>query len=368
MEEILNSVLHRSLSNVRRSCATPASVASTFVLALLIALSVYISFRFFLIDAVWTGGAEACRVSNGACWPFVAERGLSMLFGFLPKPLQAGVLGAAAGLLCYWVWSRQRRHGLTRGAQVALCGAALIVPLIAGLFAGGAPRVADFGGVLLTLIVSGFALLVGLPIGIGLALMRTSRLPVVRGVATIWIEIWRGIPTIVALFFTVAVFPLLVPRDVDVSKLLRALLAFTALTSAMFAEAIRGGLLSVPDQQREAAQSLGLGAFSTLSLVILPQALRTSLPNIVNISVALIKETTLILLVGLYDLFGIVQTAIVDPKWTSGSVTATGYVIAAGFYISVCWGLSKLADIFDRDHDATKPYSTEAARTAEHAR
>lgn len=343
MEAKLITRLGISFAELRNASASPAQGVASVALALLFAGLGFLSVRFLLIDAVWSGGADACRTGSGACWPFVVERGSSMVFGFVPRALQVALIAVVLGLALAPLALRMLPETIPRTGRHAIWTAVVVIPLCAALLAGGPPRLSDLGGVLLTLTVSAFALITGLPLGIGLALMRTSKLPVARVVATLWIEIWRGIPTVVALFFAIAVFPLLVPKDVDISKLLRALLAFTALTSALFAEAIRGGLQSIASEQREAAQSLGLGTFATIRLVVLPQALMISMPNIVNISVALIKETTLILLVGLYDLFGIVQTAIVDPKWTGGSVTATGYIIAAGFYLLVCVALSKLA-------------------------
>jgi general L-amino acid transport system permease protein len=205
----------------------------------------------------------------------------------------------------------------------------------------------QFGGLLLTVLTALFAIVTGLPLGIGLALMRTSRLPVLAVIAAIWIEVWRGIPTVLALFLAVTVFPLLTPPGVEFDKLIRALLVFTVLTSALFAEAVRGGLNSVGKGQPEAATSLGLSRWQGLRLIVLPQALSVATPNIVNACVALIKETTLILVVGLYDLFGIVQTMVVDPQWAGGPVTTTGYFAAAfGFWL-ICFSLSRLSRRFE---------------------
>jgi general L-amino acid transport system permease protein len=152
---------------------------------------------------------------------------------------------------------------------------------------------------------------------------------------------------VLALFLAVTVFPLLTPPGVEFDKLIRALIVFTVLTSALFAEAVRGGLNSVGKAQGEAAIALGLSRWQSLRRIVLPQALSVATPNIVNVCVALIKETTLILVVGLYDLFGIVQTMVVDPQWVGGPVTATGYLAAAAGFWIICFSLSRLSRRFE---------------------
>jgi general L-amino acid transport system permease protein len=299
--------------------------------------------HFLFIDAAWGGGPEACRVQSGACWPFVAERLGTIVFGFVPVRVVWSLTAAAAvfavAILAGRTFARLRHVGRWL-AVLALCIGALV---LSSAGPGSNAQSGQIGGLLLTLGVSCFAVVTGLPLGLLLALMRTSDMPVLRVLATAWIEVWRGIPTVVALFFAIAVFPLLVPKDVDLSKLLRALLAFMLLTSALFAEAIRGGLQIVGKGQKEAAWSLGLQSAQTLRLVILPQALVVAIPNIVNICVALIKETTLVLIIGLYDLFGVIQTAILEPKWAGGSATITGYAVAAASFFTICTVLSNVA-------------------------
>jgi len=252
----------------------------------------------------------------------------------------------AAATIAFLLGRRRKARGL---APLL----ALVVPITGGilLFGGvfGLQPIApsQFGGLLLTVLVTLFAIVTGLPLGIALALMRASKLPVLAGIAAVWIEVWRGVPTVLALFLAVTVFPLLTPQGFEIDKLIRALLVFTVLTSALFAEAVRGGLNSVVGGQGEAAWSLGLTRWHALRLVVLPQALSVATPNIVNVCVALIKETTLILVVGLYDLFGIVQTMVVDPQWVSGPVTATGYLAAAAGFWVICFSLSRLSRRFE---------------------
>jgi general L-amino acid transport system permease protein len=316
---------------------------ATVLFLVALALIGGVALRFLIIDAAWSGGPDSCRAAAGACWPFIAERIGAMLFGFAPEALRGGVgvsaVLLAATLLLERLTPRMRRFRFARAAW-ALWAAMLFAAIVLG---SHSPQGSELGGLLLTLAVSGFAILTGLPLGLLLALARGSKMPLIRALAILWIEFWRGLPTIVVLFFAIAVFPMLAPDGIDLGKLLRTLFAFMLLTSALFAEAIRGGLLAIGEGQHEAAASLGLGSLRTLRLVILPQALAVATPNLVNVCVALVKETTLILVIGLYDLFGIVQTAVLEPRWAGTWVTATGYAAAAAGFLAICATLSHLA-------------------------
>lgn len=295
----------------QRLAPTPLQAGINLAAGLLALWAASSLLRWALLDASWTIAAPTdCRRAAGACWPFLAERLGSLVYGFDPA--------------------------------------------------------AAFGGLALTLAVAGVAIVLGLPAGLLLALMRTSDLPLARWTAVAWIELWRGLPTVAVLFLAVTVFPLLTPPGVEPSKLLRVLAAFTLMTAALFAEAIRGGLESLPATQREAGLALGLGRWRTLRLVLLPQALAAALPNIVNVCVALVKETTLVVVIGLYDLFGIVQAAIVDPAWASPQVTATGYAAAAAGFWLVCFGLSRLSRRLEATSAAAA--GTRACRAADRHR
>ena len=307
--------------------------------------------NWLVFDAVWSIAAPAeCRVASGACWPFLAARFDIFVHGYYPPGSAWRVdlvfaLVALALVLLLWRSGRYRRAGAALSIIVLpLAGGVLLFGGVLGLDPVPPSR---FGGLMLTMLAALFAILTGLPLGIGLALMRNSGMPVLSGIATIWIEIWRGVPTVLALFLAITVFPLLVPVGLEIDKLLRALLVFTVLISALFAEAVRGGLQAVGAGQKDAGHALGLSWWQTTRLITLPQALSVSMPAIINACIALIKETTLVLLVGLYDLFGVVQAAITDPAWASGPVIATGYAAAAfGFWI-ICFGLSRLSRRFE---------------------
>jgi general L-amino acid transport system permease protein len=305
---------------------------------------------FFILNATWAGDATVCRAGTGACWPFLQRWLGPILYGFIPPEGRWIALVAMLGLAAVLVLAF--RYARPKAALVItlLTFAPLVLAVGPAATWLGLPslQTTQLGGLLLTMIVAGIAIVLGLPVGLCLALMRVSSMPLIRMIATVWVEIGRGVPTVVTLFFAITVFPLLTPSGLEIDKLLRVLLAFVFLTSAQFAETIRGGLQSVLNTQREAAWSLGLSYMQTLRLIILPQALTVALPNIVNVCVALIKETTLVLVIGLYDVFGMIQMATLDPMWAHESVTLTGYMFAALMFWAVCSFFSRLAARLER--------------------
>jgi His/Glu/Gln/Arg/opine family amino acid ABC transporter permease subunit len=167
----------------------------------------------------------------------------------------------------------------------------------------------------LTLVVAGVGIAVSLPVGIVFALGRRSEMPAVRAISIGFIELWRGVPLITVLFMSSVMLPLFLPEGVNFDKLLRALIGVALFSSAYMAEVVRGGLQAIPKGQYEAAASMGLGYWQMMRLIILPQALKLVIPGIVNTFIGLFKDTTLVLIIGLFDLLGSVQAATTDPKW-----------------------------------------------------
>ena len=182
-----------------------------------------------------------------------------------------------------------------------------------------------------------------LPIGVLLALGRRSELPVVKGLSVAFIELWRGVPLITVLFMAANMLPLFMPGGVTINKLLSALIAVALFSSAYMAEVIRGGLQAVGRGQYEAAAALGLGYWRAMAFVILPQALRLCLPNIVGIFIGLLKDTSLVSIIGFLDLLGIVQSGNADADWATPNTAMTGYVFAGALYWVLCFGMSRYA-------------------------
>ena len=197
----------------------------------------------------------------------------------------------------------------------------------------------EWGGLMLTAFLSLYAALIAVPLGILLALGRASRLPVIRLISTIFIEFWRGVPIIAVIFLASLLLPLILPNGAGIDRLARAVIGLGLCIAAYMAEAVRGGLQAIPSGQSEAASALGLGYWRTNGLIILPQALRISLPALTNEFIALVKNTSLVLIVSIFDLLGIAQAALADPAWVGKTWEA--YAFAGVIYWLACFGLSR---------------------------
>jgi general L-amino acid transport system permease protein len=199
---------------------------------------------------------------------------------------------------------------------------------------------------MLTLIIAGVGIVASLPLGILLALGRRSQMPIIRTICVTFIEFWRGVPLITVLFMSSVMLPLFLPEGVNFDKLLRALIGVTLFESAYMAEVVRGGLQAIPKGQFEAAAALGLGYWKTMGLIILPQALKLVIPGIVNTFIALFKDTTLVIIIGLFDLLNMVHNATTDPNWLGYSTE--GYVFAALIFWLFCFGMSRYSQNLEK--------------------
>jgi general L-amino acid transport system permease protein len=200
-----------------------------------------------------------------------------------------------------------------------------------------------WGGILVTIVVATVGIVASLPLGILLALGRRSAMPAVRLASITFIEFVRGVPLITVLFMASVMLPLFVPEPLAPDKLVRALIGVAMFASAYMAEVVRGGLLAIPRGQYEAAQALGLTYWRMTALIILPQALRVTLPNIVNTFIGLFKDTTLVFIVGIFDFLRTIEAARGDPRWATPVTSVTGYAFAAVFYFVCCYGMSRYA-------------------------
>ncbi len=306
-------------------------------------------FRWLVIDAAWSGATREACGEGGACWVFVKVRLNQFLYGFYPVAEQwriNTVVVLLAALLGYFA------SGLARGRTyvniVVLAGFPFIAfVLLAGGLLGLPPvETARWGGLMLTLTIAVVGIAASLPFGVMLALGRRSRLPVIRYLSIGFIEFWRGVPLITVLFMASVMLPLFLPEDVNFDKLLRAVIGVVLFQSAYMAEVVRGGLQAIPRGQFEASQALGLGFWKTMGLVVMPQALKLVIPGIVNTFIALFKDTALVLIIGLFDLLGIVQAAFTDPAWIG--FTAEGYIFAGFVYWIFCFSMSRYSQRLER--------------------
>lgn len=323
----------------------------TIVVLYLLYLSLPGLYNWAIGNATWVGDRADCVANGGACWAFVNARWGQFMYGFYPAAERWRVdltfvllIASVAPML----------FPGTPGKRWFLAFSLLVYPVIAFflLYGGilGLPVVetARWGGFMLTLVVAISGMVGSLPLGILLALGRRSKMTVIRLFCTTFIELFRAVPLITVLFMASVMLPLFMPQGFTLDKLLRALIGVALFNGALMAEVIRGGLQAIPRGQYEAATASGMGYWRMMTFVILPQALRIVIPGIVNTYVAIIKDTTLVLIIGLFDLLGIVQAGIADSNWLSASVTKTGYVFAGmGFWV-LCFGLSRYSMYLER--------------------
>ncbi len=243
--------------------------------------------------------------------------------------------------------------GITLGGVAQMIGLALaviggVVALCGIDFGLVHVETRQWGGLLVTLVIAIVGIVASLPIGILLALGRRSDMPTVSLACTGFIEFWRGIPLITVLFMSSVMFPLFLPEGVNFDKLLRALIGVTLFSSAYMAEVIRGGLQAIPKGQFEGANALGLSYWQSMRLIILPQAIKHVIPGIVNSFIALFKDTTLVLIIGLFDLLGAVQNSFTDANWSTPVQSHTGYLFAGIIFWVFCFSMSQYSYFLER--------------------
>jgi general L-amino acid transport system permease protein len=341
--------------------SSPSNGILTVLIVVALAFVIPPLVKFLLIDAVWSGtDRNAClptdaRPEVGACWAFVRERFAFFIYGSYPIDQRWRVdlffLMLAIGAV-WLLWLDAPRRDLAAAYLF------MVVPVAAFVLLYGWPAIgltqvdtALWGGVLVTIVVASVGIVASLPIGIVLALGRRSSMPAIKGLSVAFIEFVRGVPLITVLFMASVMLPLFVPASWSPDKLMRALVAVAIFSAAYMAEVVRAGLQAIPRGQYEAARALGLSYWPMMRLVVLPQALKATIPNIVNSYVALFKDTTLVFFVGIFDFLKTIEVARVDPKWATPVTSATGYAFAAIFYLVFCYSMSRYAKDVERRLD-----------------
>ena len=287
-----------------------------------------------------------CKV-EGACWAWLDQRIGQFLFGFYPdgerwRVILAFVLLFAA--LLPWLTTGVPGQHYLKWFSIAYPFIATV--LLAGGFGLEQVPTDKFGGFMLNLIVGLSGIVLSLPVGILLALGRQSKLPLIRWLCIGFIEAVRGVPLITLLFVSNILLPIFLPPDVTLDSIIRVIIMVTAFASAYMAEVIRGGLQAIPSGQYEAANALGLNYWRSMRLIVLPQALRISIPGIVNTFIGLFKDTTLVIVIGLFDILGIANAMVSNPDWL-GLSTET-YVFVAIFFFAVCFSMSRYSMWLER--------------------
>lgn len=293
-----------------------------------------------ILNATWSGSSHRDCAEGGACWALIGERWHQYLFGFYPaESYWRVVLTFMLMLLSVIPWLFDNVPNRKVWMRVSYAFPFVALWLLAGGYGLTEVPTGNWGGLMLTLVIAVTGIVASLPIGILLALGRSSDLPVIRSICVVFIEFIRGVPLITLLFMASVMLPLFFPEGVSFDKLARALIIVALFSSAYMAEVVRGGLQAVPQGQVEAARAVGLGYWQTMRLIVLPQALRIVIPGIVNTFIGLFKDTSLVMIIGLFDLLGVSKAVLKNEDWQGKAIES--YIFVALIYWIFCFAMSR---------------------------
>lgn len=326
----------------RRLFSTPLDGAITLIFGVGVVWVLWQVLTWAFVDTVLSAeSGEACRDAAGACWAVIEARGRLILFGLYPyeehwrSTLACVAIILTTVLSCVpWFWQ------MTRLGLLWAIGFGLFLALMFGGFLG-MPLVTTekWGGLSLTVLLFASVVLIGMPLAIVLALLRRSKLPVVRGVVGLLIDVTRSLPLLTILFAAAVVVPFVVPDWAQGDKLVRVILAFAVFFAAYQAEIIRGGLQAIPEGQEEAAAALGLRYFGRVFLILLPQAFRNALPATINQVVITFKETSIVTIIGFFEVMASGNAAVGRGDWSGQFVEV--YFFVGAIYFAFVFGLSR---------------------------
>ncbi len=325
----------------------------TLLIIFLTLLAIPPSLNWMIFDATISGNTkEACAATEGACWTYIKVWFKRFMYGMYPNEFHWRINTAFLILVSFAFVGYFMRGKLKNYITFYY---AILYPIIAFiiinfLISGGSfglewVETNAWGGLSLTFIVSFFGLIFCFPLGMILALGRRSELPIIKYISIGYIEFWRGVPLITVLFMSSVMFPMFLPSDAFVDKLIRVIAAIILFEAAYVAEVIRGGLQALPRGQYDAAKSLGMGYWKMQIFVILPQALKLVIPGIANTFLALVKDTPLIFVVGLSEVVGMLQMAKTNPKWLGYAME--GYIFASILFWAICYAMSKYSQYLE---------------------
>ncbi len=335
------------------------STAITLLLGYIIVRVVFGLVEWGLVNAIWSvpyntnGVADTSACQNaqgvGACWAIIADKYRLVLFGRFPYDEQWRPALVVLLFIGLYVISGMRRFW---SKKLPLIWAVTLVVVGILMWGGvfGLTEVPEdmWGGLPITLILATFGAAFSFPLAVLVALgRRSTKLPAVKMLCVVYVELIRGVPLISVLFMASVMFPLFMPEGVNIDKLLRAQIAFILFAGAYLAEVVRGGLQALPKGQAEAADALGLSYWQKTGFIILPQALRLVIPPLVNTFIGFFKDTSLVLIIGIFDLLTMGKVALSDPPWQSFSTEM--YIVLAAIYIAFCFAMSKYSRSLERD-------------------
>ncbi|MBV6272487.1 amino acid ABC transporter permease [Alcaligenaceae bacterium CGII-47] len=334
-----------------RLFSTPLNTILTVLMLwlLLMAVPALIEWLFIKPDFAATT-AQECQATGGYCWAFIAEKHRLILFGIYPydeqwRPLLASVIliGIIVCSCIRWFW--RPFLGYMWIAALVLVG----ILMWGGVFGLSFVENSRWGGLPLTLILSTFGIAFAFPFGLLLALGRRSHMPAVKAVCVVYIELIRGVPLVSLLFMSSVMLPLFLPEGFSIDKLLRAQIAIILFAAAYVAETVRGGLQAMPKGQFEGAESLGLSYWQQMRKIILPQALKIVIPPLVGIFISLFKDTSLVVIIGIFDLTQAAKVAVSDAAWRGFSTES--YLFIAVIYFIFCFSISRYSLSLERQLD-----------------
>jgi general L-amino acid transport system permease protein len=328
--------------------SSPVNTLLTFLSGwlLIIAVPALFEWAFFQAKLTASSGLE-CHEASGACWAFIVEKHRLILFGTYPfdeqwRPLVSmlllvGLIGMSAWRKLWNIWLIPLWIAGLTAVAVLMWGGVLGLSYVENTLWGGLP---------LTLILATFGIALAFPLGVVLALGRRSKLPAIKSICVIYIELIRGVPLISLLFMSSVMLPLFLPEGLTIDKLLRALIAIVLFAAAYVAETVRGGLQAIPKGQYEGADSLGLTYWQQTRLIVLPQALKIVIPPLVSVFIAMFKDTSLVVIIGIFDLTLAAKAALTDPAWQGFGVEV--YVFISAIYFVFCYSMSKYSQSLER--------------------
>ncbi|KRD48887.1 MULTISPECIES: amino acid ABC transporter permease [Sinorhizobium/Ensifer group] len=342
--------------------ATPKDTVLTIIGALALAWFLPPAIQWLFLDAAWTGGGRGVCATvaqggsqpegwSGACWAFVNAKLDQFVYGRYPlderwRPTLVGILFIL--FLVPMAIPKVPYKGINAILLFAVLPLISLILLPGGWFGLTFVETPLWGGLMVTLILSFVGIAVSLPLGILLALGRRSHMPVIKMLCTAFIELVRGIPLITVLFMASVMLPLFLPQGVTFDKFLRALIGVSFFASAYMAEVVRGGLQAIPKGQYEGADSLGLSFWQKMNLIVLPQALKLVIPGIVNTFIGLFKDTSLVSIIGMFDLLGIVRFNFTDANWASSVTPISGLIFAGFIFWLFCFSMSRYSGFMER--------------------
>ena len=341
------SFAERAQTFIKACFAGPLNTLITLACIAVLYFAVPPFWSWAVTNATWNGNAQACRAAGGACWAFVREKFWFSIFGLYPFEERWRPANMIVILVAMVLFSTIRRFW----GRWLLLGWAIAAPAMWLLMQGGVfglpfVQTRQWGGLTITGIIAVYGVALGYPLAILLALGRRSELTLVRWFSTAVIECVRGVPLISLLFMAAIMLPLFMPQGVTIDRLMRVLVAYTLFTAAYMAEVVRGGLQAMPRGQYEAADAIGLSFWQKMRLVILPQALTITIPSQVNTFIGLFKDTTLVVVIGVFDFFTTLRAALGDPNWLGFPTEA--YLFAAFVYFVLCFAMSRYSQSLEK--------------------